>query len=168
MSDTPDPKPRDVRERTLAYMRGLIATTVVGTASLGSAGCVVVCDPLPPPVDCSQPLTSGYLLGFISTTATWRAVGSGFLVELSLGIDPYRDNFRFSGNPVLTGATPVEGLGFNASMISGRLDPAADSADVEVAVPTTCDDQAAALHLRLSLSTSTPRDGESIPVRPGT
>ena len=113
MSDTPDSKPRDVRERTLAHMRSLIATTAVGTAAFGCGGCVV-CDPLPSPVDCAQPLTSGYLLGFISTTATWRAVGSGFLVELTLGIDPHRDNFRFSGSPVLTGATPVEGLGFNA------------------------------------------------------
>jgi hypothetical protein len=164
MSDTPDSQPRDVRERTLAYLRGLIATTVVGTSALGCAGCVV--DPLPPPVDCSQPLTSGYLLGFISTTATWRAVGSGLLVELSLGIDPYRANFRFSGNPVLTGATPVEGLGFTARAISGRLDPTADNANVDVAVPTTCDDKAAALHLRLSLATTTPRDGASIPVRP--
>jgi hypothetical protein len=165
MSGTQDSKSRDVRERTLAHMRSLIATTAMGTAAFGCGGCVV-CDPLPPPVDCAQPLTSGYLLGFISSTATWRAAGSGFLVELSLSIDPYRDNCRFSGDPVLTGATTVEGLGFSAGTISGRLDPAADTADVAVVVPTTCDDQPAALHLRLSLATTTPRDGASIPVRP--
>ncbi len=47
-------KPNPVRDRILRHMRTLLAKTVATGAILSLSGTsCVVCDPLPPPVDCA-------------------------------------------------------------------------------------------------------------------
>ncbi len=131
--------PRDRVARRLHRLLGSMAAAGM------VAGCdppPLVCDPLPPPIRCTEDPPSALLRAHLSAYATW---GVDDRVDVQLRIHDVRDesdNLSFQADPVvIRGGTLLQTDRTATSLeFACRADAASDKLDVEV--PMACDAQA--------------------------
>jgi hypothetical protein len=160
--------PHSVRGRVLRHLRRLLPKTVIAGAALHLSGCDVtgppiVCDPLPPPVDCSAELTTEYLSQWAWWQARWVQREDGLAIEIF--VDLSRQNLHFTAEPGLEGATAVD-LTTGETSLTIICTPAVSATAVNVTVPVTCDSTDATLRLVLDIS-GTPTADTTIPIASG-
>ncbi|MHC4443255.1 MAG: hypothetical protein ACYTF1_09355 [Planctomycetota bacterium] len=164
-------KSSPVRIKTLRHMRKLLIKTAAAGATLSVAGssgpCNIVCDPLPPPVDCTTDLTSNYLDFWISQSARWVQSDSGLAIEISLSIAQLADpsSLLFTGDPVLEGATLVESNNGGTSLTFTCV-PDQGATTVTVSAPISCSEVNDTFQLLLDIS-GTPQADSIIPASVG-
>lgn len=149
------------RGRVLTHMRKLLqASAFGGAAALGLGACPpMVCDPLPPPLNCALP-DAGGIIPNLSTQAQWAQGDAGVpngLVDISI-----EDGRIQLSAPQLTGATL---LSTTPSSMHLRFTFAPDvgATSVVATLPASCDGGAQSVGLRMDV-TGTHVVGNSIPV----
>ena len=125
----------------------------------------IVCDPLPPPVDCARGLTADDLMR-LNVQAKWIQGAGGFTAKVDLIF--YASNVTFSGEPILEGANLVSSdigpRNSTSTPASFTFSPAAGVTMVRASLSVRCDDGATTtMHLTLDVS-GTPQAGAAIPV----
>ena len=149
------------RQRTLRHMRGLLTKTVAG-AVLGTAGCKwppIVCDPLPPPVDCNA-LAEGHVVPWLAEAATWigATAQAGIRVQFTfLGSDA-----TFSGAPVADAGT-VQDIAVEVGGLEFTFVPAAGATTAHLSANVQCQTGTATVGFTLDL-TGTPAPGTAVPL----
>jgi len=153
-------------------MHKLLAKTAAAGAALSMGGSQcdrppIVCDPLPPPINCALELTSEYLSQFVSRQVRWVSDGSGSNIEVVLTVIEWdtSSDLSFSGAPALEGGTLVQSniLETTATFVIAPLDGATT---VNITVPVNCQEKSDALELILDTS-GTPTAGGNVPVSVG-
>lgn len=158
----PDTPPR---QRVLDLVRRLARVTVLGGAAASLSACEscgpVVCDPLPPPIHCSDP-THDELLRTMSFVARWTA-GEGGALEVALDVYYFgRPAITFSPNVTL-GAAGQRRLEVTADHVSLALAPEPGAAHVTVGLRFDCSGTSDAMTVTLDVS-GTPRAEQAVPV----
>lgn len=161
----PSSEAADPRRRVLDLLRRMARATAFGGVALGLASAEscspIVCDPLPPPITCSNP-TRAELQSAMTFTAAWVA-GDGGALQVRLQLQNFgRTTVTFSSAVTLTGAA-LGGAAATASGLTVTLSPAAGATAVTAQVPFDCSGVADALTLTLDVS-GTPAAGSSVPV----
>lgn len=148
--DTGSPAPNSPRERTRRHMRRMLKAAAMGiVASSSGAGCIV-CDPLPPPISCSQDLTESYLSQFMGWTGAWVDVEN---VGLAVSLDIYINTtgLDFADQPTAQEAT-ISYVAKQPGQITLVLVPSADATSVQVSIPVTCGEKTATLDLAVDVT----------------
>lgn len=153
------------RLRVLDLVRRLARVTVLGGAAAGLSACEscspVVCDPLPPPIHCSDP-THDELLRSMDFSGRWVAAEGGGL-EVSLDVYYYgRPAITFSPTVTL-GAAGQKRLEVTSDHVSLALVPEAGATHVTVGLRFDCSGTQDALTLTLDVS-GTPQADRPVPV----
>ena len=157
--------PATPRLRVLDLVRRLARVTLVGGAAAGLSACEscspVVCDPLPPPIHCSDP-THDELQRSMDFSGRWVAAEGGGL-EVSLNVYYYgRPAITFSPAVTLGGASQKR-LAVTAESIALNLAPEPGVTRVTVGVRFDCSGTQDALTLTLDVS-GTPQAEHPVPV----
>lgn len=153
------------RLRVLDLVRRLARVTVVGGAAAGLSACEscspVVCDPLPPPIHCSDP-THDELLRSMDLSGRWVAAEGGGL-EVSLNVNYFgRPAITFAPTVTLDGGTQKR-LAVTATSVALNLAPAPGVTHVTVGLRFDCSGTQDALTLTLDVS-GTPQAESAVPV----
>jgi len=161
----PTSEAADPRRRVLDLLRRMARATAFGGVALGLASAEscspIVCDPLPPPITCSNP-TRAELQNAMTFTATWVAGDGGALqVQLQLQSSS-RTTVTFSSSVTLTQAT-LEGAASTANTLTVTLAPNAGATAVTALVSFDCSGTADTMTLTLDVS-GTPVAGGNVPV----
>ncbi len=151
------------RQRTLRHMRTLLTKTVAG-AAFGVAGCErvgppMVCDPLPPPVDCSA-LADGDAASWLTGEATWigATAEGGVRVQLtSVGTDvTFVGTLTADAGTLQDIVADPDGVAFTYVPVAGATTP-------HLSVTVQCENGTATAGFTLDLS-STPAAGAAVPL----
>lgn len=161
-------KTSPVRSRSLEQVKRFLALGTATGVTLGLTHCPVVCDPLPPPVQCTGNPPSSAFDRFIMGDATWTAITGGWAVNVRL--EPVRDqgDITFGANPTATGGTISQVVvGGDAGMraIAFLVTPDAGATQVDVTVPLDCRGNADRYEILLDVS-GTPSAGSPVPFTP--
>jgi hypothetical protein len=171
-----DPKPSPARESVLRHLK----TAALAGASLALAckgpsaggtdpnknepqepppptshrdGPPIVCDPLPPPVNCEAISDSAYLITFLSKEAKVVRTEKGMGVELSVtaGYGPQQESLRFPQKPKLKGAEAikVELLGAQLRVV---FIPEKGAKKVTVEAPLACGERSTVVTFEVDVS----------------
>ncbi len=148
-------------------MRHLLITGAAFGLTASECSQPVVCDPLPPPIDCSNNPTTSTLGLYVDWRAEWTEVASSLVVRVNLQIYTSRpeNNLTFSGDPELTGAVLRE-VSRELLLLSFDCSPSEGVTTVDVKVPVGCNGEAESLHLKLDVS-EPPVDGANVPITVG-
>jgi hypothetical protein len=96
------------RGRTLSHLRRIMKSTAAAALAAGACeACPMVCDPLPPPLDCKA--DGGLNLSWrVSAISNWEPgdAGLGAQVAVSVMLAP-TDDLRSAQDPVVTGGSLV-------------------------------------------------------------
>ena len=140
------------RGKALRHMRKLVqAAAFGGAAAFGLAACPpIVCDPLPPPLECDQP---GDLGRYLKITAHWEAGDGGAAqVRVEVRFDEITEGrVQVSGTPQLIDATLV-GVPATTPVYAFIFAPNAGATSVTATVAGTCAGAAKTERLRFDLS----------------
>lgn len=153
--------PNGPRGRVFTHMRKLLqASAFGGAAALGLGACPpMVCDPLPPPLNCDLP-DAGGVVSRLGTYAQWTQGDAGAVVGM---VDVSFENGGIQPSaPQLTGATLVS-LETSSTHLRFTFAPDGAATAVVATVPTTCNGAAQPVVLRLDVSGARTIGG-SIPV----
>jgi hypothetical protein len=150
------------RARTKARLHQLLlAATAVGAAA-SEPDHRIVCDPLPPPMTCSQ---DGNLGQRLYSQATWVERDGKLVahVRVTYGFRGARRGAKlvFQGNPRLTGAKLVR-VAREADALEFECLPEAGVTKVPIFVPMTCDSEDACY--RMELDVRRPQAQAAVPV----
>jgi hypothetical protein len=153
--------PSAARQRTLRHLRGLLAKAVAG-AALGATGCdppPIVCDPLPPPVDCTD-LAAGDVARWLTGDATWigTAAEAGIRVRLSF----YGSEVTFVGSPTVDAGT-TQDVEADMGELTFTYVPAAGVETARVSVMVQCRSDSATVVMMLDLQ-GTAAPGVAVPL----
>jgi len=158
--------PAGPRGRVARHMKAMLAAGAALTASACERGPMgpIVCDPLPPPLECqNDPETLEYVSRPLHFAAAWRETEPGFALDVSLSyqdVTEYDDPVAFPYDPQATGAT-VGKVERDRRGLYFQLVPAEGVPWIDLTIPVDCSGRDDALYLRLDVS-APPRAGESV------
>jgi len=138
------------RGRVFTHMRKLLqASAFGGAAALGLGACPpMVCDPLPPPLNCDLP-DAGSVAPHLGITARWAQGDAGTQYGV---VDVDIDDWRIQlSAPQLTGATLVSSEP-TSSHLRFTFAPDAGATTVVATFPASCDGGAQSVVLHLDVS----------------
>lgn len=160
------------RDRTLRKLRELLLKGALPGAALGMAApeaCVpIVCDPLPPPLECTVDAGSLSIANHVTVTATWRQQMQGLAAEVKLrsAVESYEDPpkyLHFTGDPTFVGATRVDDVTRSDTEMTFFFQPDMDVDEVKVEVPTDCNGETTINFVVTFDVSAAPLAGGSIP-----
>jgi hypothetical protein len=148
-TDREPPRPT-VRDRVRRHLRKLVVAGSATGAAIHLAACPVVCDPLPPPLECAADPSMYVLLEHAWPSAAWTQVEGQWVVRVTVDVqlDSQDDPLALAGPPELLDATLL-GETHTASHLEFTCVPHAGVTVVDVQVPTDCNGGAS--HLRFTM-----------------
>jgi hypothetical protein len=156
-----------VRRRALEHLESILKKTAAG-AALGLVACEggcgpMVCDPLPPPLECTGDASTSAILEYISASAAWRSNEGDFVVGVTLGVHLYEANgsLVFSGDPDATGAV-LSNVVRQDHQLQFYCTPDEGATEVVVVVPVACNGADEELVVTLQVD-GEPAEGLSVP-----
>jgi hypothetical protein len=159
-------KPRHTspRERVRRHMKVLLATGTAVAISACEAG-QIVCDPLPPPLQCSSDPATSYYLTHLRLRAVWRAAGTDFVIDVTASPESSSTNdvLAFPYDPIAMGGV-VRNVQRAGDELNFVLVPGRNAPQIDLTLPLDCSGTKDALYLRLDLRQAPPADGGSIPI----
>lgn len=143
----------DVRRRTLDKMRALLAAGAATGAGMTFSACPpVVCDPLPPPLECSTDRTNSYYSQWVHVSATVvRSDGGPDEVEVRIEANGYGEPPTFPAAPEVTGANP-ENMVVADNEITFSFIPEPNIRTVVLSIPLDCHPETDRYEVELDLS----------------
>ena len=155
---------RAVRQRVVAQVKELMASTALASAAVSGvyaeSGHGVVCDPLPPPLVCTDP----GLADRIFWRAVWKQIGSSFQPEVTASIYRVHGDTLTFGDPSAKNAK-VGSISKGPGSITFTLLPRKGASTVELTVKFQCGAVTEEVKQRLTLS-GAPIPGAAIPIEP--
>ncbi|MCU0663575.1 MAG: hypothetical protein MUC50_14765 [Myxococcota bacterium] len=145
--------PEGVRQRAMQRMRKLVTASALGGLALGQSYCTdsMVCDPLPPGIECSEDMSASYLMEWMSWEAQWVNGTGGPVVSMTVNHHDVDGKLAFGSEPTLSGATLLSVEPTNSSLqFTCTVNENTD--EVTATVPFTCDAIQTELLLRLNVS----------------
>lgn len=124
----------------------------------------IVCDPLPPPVNCEAISDTSYAITFLSKEAKVVSTEKGLGVELSVtaGYGPQQDSLRFPEKPKLKGAEAIK-----VDLLGARLVvvfvPERGAKKVTVEMPLACGQRSTVITFEVDIS-APPKEGQLLDV----
>ena len=124
----------------------------------------IVCDPLPPPVNCEAISDTSYAITFLSKEAKVVKTEKGLGVELSVtaGYGPQQESLRFPEKPKLKGAEAVK-----VDLLGARLVvvfvPEKGAKKVAVETPLACGQRSTTVTFEVDVS-APPKEGQLLDV----
>ena len=170
-SHQPTSQPSRARDRVVKRMkRLLVAGAAVGLGAChGEESPPVVCDPMPPPVDCNGEQTLSYLLEHAYFWAEWREVTDLPYIYVRLQLDSTSgDQTVFDGDPTAQGAEIDnigrydEGPSGNPKHLAFDLKPEEHAEMITVRVTLDCGGYTYDATLELDVSSPPSEEGESL------
>jgi len=153
-------QPSPARSKTMCHLRRLLLVGAAGGAASQCTGCPIVCDPLPPPMQCSADPGAYALFERLYPGATWQREATEWVVAVRMTYSPYGDDdpVTFTGPPVIVGGT-LRGHAVTGATLEFTFLPDAGATTVEVTVPLDCDTFAVSLRFTADVSGTPTADG---------
>jgi hypothetical protein len=125
----------------------------------------MVCDPLPPPVNCDADSRSGLLSNYLYRSARWVRTPTGFVVELRIEVAYWAGShgLDFAADPRVKGAGVLK-VTKEAKLRLLTILPGKGQKGFTVDVPLLCGDRPADLRLDVN-TTGTPVQGAPLEVK---
>ena len=155
------------RIRVNNRMRELLAAGAAASIGLSATLCGIACDPMPPPVWTCSDSTSNLWKSGLYGEAAWHQANQEWNVTVQLTLDSWIKQatlIKFSGDPVLTGAT-LKADSVNPASANFTCVPDTGVLQIVARMPMKCDSGVISLNFGLDIS-GTKNENAQVPIRP--